>query len=394
MAGWRPRRRASRCGSLLRCTASRLGGCDGEAESGVQGQRQGRRAGHVRLAPGPALAGDLVPAAGLRDPLRGRAAEAAAHLQPRLCRHRRRHARPTRASSSSTTPTLVEDARGRDEIAALRKTDWEIADRLRERADARPTRRTTSLERGLDEVMRDLQDGRELDLQKLQDGVDAMIDSITRNPSAFVWLKEIKRKDNYAYQHALGCSIWAASFGRHLGLEKEELRELALGGLLFDVGKTRLPADMLTPAGAAGPAPGRGDAAPRRSTALEILREHARAVAARSSTWWPPTTSATTAAATRAACRGSDDPDLRPHHRPDRQLRRDDQHPPLRATAARRTRRSTELYDAAARCSRRNWSSSSSRPAASTRPARWSSCPMARSAWSPPCTASSGCARA
>jgi HD-GYP domain-containing protein (c-di-GMP phosphodiesterase class II) len=84
-----------------------------------------------------------------------------------------------------------------------------------------------------------------LDLGKLREGIDAMIDSITRNPSAFNWLKEIKRKDNYSYQHALGCSVWAASFGRHLGLEREDLRELALGGLLFDVGKTRLPPELL-----------------------------------------------------------------------------------------------------------------------------------------------------
>jgi HD-GYP domain-containing protein (c-di-GMP phosphodiesterase class II) len=89
--------------------------------------------------------------------------------------------------------------------------------------------------------MDDLKAGRTIDLPKLKDGVDAMIDSIVRNPSAFAWLKEMKRKDSYAYQHALGCAIWSASFGRHLGLEKHELQNLALGGLLCDVGKTRLP---------------------------------------------------------------------------------------------------------------------------------------------------------
>ena len=139
----------------------------------------------------------------------------------------------------------VEDARGRAEVAGLRKTHWEIQTDFKSELGQADVAHD-ALERGLDEVMHDLQDGRELDLQKLQDGVDAMIASITRNPSAFVWLKEIKRKDNYTYQHALGCSIWAASFGRHLGMEKEELRELALGGLLFDVGKTRMSGDLLT----------------------------------------------------------------------------------------------------------------------------------------------------
>lgn len=93
--------------------------------------------------------------------------------------------------------------------------------------------------------MADLQAGHSLDLPKLRDGVDAMVDSILRNPSAFTWLREIKRKDTYSYQHALGCAIWSASFGRHLGLEKAELQNLALGGLLCDVGKTRLPLELL-----------------------------------------------------------------------------------------------------------------------------------------------------
>ena len=31
-------------------------------------------------------------------------------------------------------------------------------------------------------------------MQKLKEGVEAMIDSVTRNPSAFVWLKAIKKK--------------------------------------------------------------------------------------------------------------------------------------------------------------------------------------------------------
>ena len=97
----------------------------------------------------------------------------------------------------------------------------------------------------ISEVMHDLQEGKNLQLDKLRDGVNAMVESITRNPSAFNWLKEIKRKDNYAYHHALACSVWAASFGRHLGLDRDEISELTLAGLLFDVGKTRVDSQIM-----------------------------------------------------------------------------------------------------------------------------------------------------
>ena len=143
---------------------------------------------------------------------------------------------------------LVSGARGRDEVVALKKTEWAVQsefDAEREVAGEVHSR----LEREIEEVMTDLQRGQHLDLGKLKDGVDAMVDSILRNPAAFTWVKEMKRRDNYSYHHALGCAIWAASFGRHLGLEKEEVQKLSLGGLLCDVGMTRLPIELLAKQG-------------------------------------------------------------------------------------------------------------------------------------------------
>lgn len=137
---------------------------------------------------------------------------------------------------------------GGGELERLRSTRWTIqADLATELRQAEAAH--ASIEASLEEVMRDVQEGRRLDIEKLKDGVEAMIDSILRNPAALVWLREMKQRDGYAYQHALGCSIWAASFGRHLGLERSELRVLALAGLLCDVGKARLPQSLLTRAG-------------------------------------------------------------------------------------------------------------------------------------------------
>jgi HD-GYP domain-containing protein (c-di-GMP phosphodiesterase class II) len=138
--------------------------------------------------------------------------------------------------------------RERAEFAALRKVGWELAsDFDAERQVAEEVH--AQLHAGIGEVMADLQRGENLDLGKLREGVDAMVDSILRNPAAFTWIKEMKRRDDYSYHHALGCAVWAASFGRHLGLEREEVQKLALGGLLCDVGMTRLPVEVLTKTG-------------------------------------------------------------------------------------------------------------------------------------------------
>jgi HD-GYP domain-containing protein (c-di-GMP phosphodiesterase class II) len=154
------------------------------------------------------------------------------------------------ANGRSPDPRYVEldDARLQqtpaEEFAQLRKTSWTVSSDLASELP-RAEQAMQTLERGIEEVVDDLKQGRGLDLKKLRQGVEDMIGSITRNPAAFDWLREIKRKDTFSYHHALACSVWAASFGRHLGLELNELHELALGGLLFDVGKTLLPERLL-----------------------------------------------------------------------------------------------------------------------------------------------------
>jgi HD-GYP domain-containing protein (c-di-GMP phosphodiesterase class II) len=95
------------------------------------------------------------------------------------------------------------------------------------------------------QVIADLKQGRNLDIEVVKKGITAMVESIIRNPSAMIWMAQLKKKDEYSYSRALGTSVWCATFGRHLGLEKSNVLLLALGGLLLDVGKTQLPTELL-----------------------------------------------------------------------------------------------------------------------------------------------------
>lgn len=162
---------------------------------------------------------------------------------------------------------VVKHARGEEEVEDLRRTRWKVVSDFQEEL-GKAGKAHALLESGVSEMMRDLESGGKLDLQKLADGVDTMIESITRNPAAFPWVMALRRIDDYAYQHALGCSVWAATFGRHLGLERHDLRELALGGLLCDIGKVRLPKSLLVKTAPLTP----GDIALLRSHVEEGVR--------------------------------------------------------------------------------------------------------------------------
>ncbi len=96
-----------------------------------------------------------------------------------------------------------------------------------------------------EDIMGDIANNKKLSLPALQSAIDPMVDSITRNPDAYSWLTRMKRTDDYTYNHSVSTSIWAVAFGRHLGLPKVDLQSLAMGALLFDVGKMRLPEKLI-----------------------------------------------------------------------------------------------------------------------------------------------------
>lgn len=101
------------------------------------------------------------------------------------------------------------------------------------------------INKAVDQVMEKLISGRPIPLQSTKKITDKMVDSISRNPDAFVWIARIKDKDEYTYGHSVRSSIWAITFGRYLGLEKNTLENLALGVLLSDIGKTELPDELI-----------------------------------------------------------------------------------------------------------------------------------------------------
>lgn len=86
---------------------------------------------------------------------------------------------------------------------------------------------------------------RKLKAKAVKTTLKTMINSILRNPDAFMWMKQLKDKDDYSYAHCVDACGLAIAFGRHLGLPAADLENLAVGTLLFDIGKLQLPAELL-----------------------------------------------------------------------------------------------------------------------------------------------------
>ncbi len=102
----------------------------------------------------------------------------------------------------------------------------------------------------MQEVLDHVRKGAGVDVEKVQTAVRPMIDSIMRNQDAMAWLVYLRKRDEYAYHHSIASSVWAVILGRHLGFDRQGLDTLAMGGMLLDIGKAKLPEEMMGRAGA------------------------------------------------------------------------------------------------------------------------------------------------
>jgi HD-GYP domain-containing protein (c-di-GMP phosphodiesterase class II) len=95
------------------------------------------------------------------------------------------------------------------------------------------------------EIMDSVRNDTPFDMAQVKTSVSPMIESVLRNPDASMWLARLKDKDDYTYHHSIGCSIWALVLGRQIGLPRHDIHSLAIGTLLFDIGKTKIPKSLL-----------------------------------------------------------------------------------------------------------------------------------------------------
>lgn len=87
------------------------------------------------------------------------------------------------------------------------------------------------------------------DLKQVGGLVSEMAQAVERNPDAMIWLTRLKSTDQYSYDHAVDVSVHAMVLGRFLGLPGESVEILGLAGLMQDVGKVDIPAEILSKPG-------------------------------------------------------------------------------------------------------------------------------------------------
>lgn len=98
-------------------------------------------------------------------------------------------------------------------------------------------------------LMEGMHFGKEIEVESIQDISEQMVDSAFRNKDALISLSRIKDKDHYTYMHSVSVSGLMITFARSMGFDKKKVREIAMGGLLHDIGKMKTPDKILNKPG-------------------------------------------------------------------------------------------------------------------------------------------------
>src|SRR5690554_6187181 len=84
-----------------------------------------------------------------------------------------------------------------------------------------------------------------VDLKQMTLVADIILDEVLDSNDVIYNMLDLKEHDNYTYCHSVNVCIIATIMGKHLGLPRDKLKELAMGTLLHDLGKVYIDPKIL-----------------------------------------------------------------------------------------------------------------------------------------------------
>jgi putative nucleotidyltransferase with HDIG domain len=101
----------------------------------------------------------------------------------------------------------------------------------------------------MQDIMSDVRLGKQVHLEQCESVVDNIFDPMFRCPATFLPLAQMKNRDEYTFQHSVSVAALAVAFGRVLDFPEDEIKEVAMGGFLHDIGKAKIPGKILNKPG-------------------------------------------------------------------------------------------------------------------------------------------------
>lgn len=99
------------------------------------------------------------------------------------------------------------------------------------------------------EFLNDIQSGKTPDRAICEVVSDTLVKEVTDKIEEVDYLGQLRMFDEYTYSHNVNVSALSVALGMKIGIKKDKIKDLALSTLLHDIGKMRIPKEILNKPG-------------------------------------------------------------------------------------------------------------------------------------------------
>jgi putative nucleotidyltransferase with HDIG domain len=99
------------------------------------------------------------------------------------------------------------------------------------------------------EVIESINQQKALNIRKAKRLMQNAVNAIMQDESTLLGLANIKNYDEYTFNHSVNVAIYAIALGQRIGIPKKHLSHLGMAGLFHDIGKTKIPREILNKTG-------------------------------------------------------------------------------------------------------------------------------------------------
>ena len=95
------------------------------------------------------------------------------------------------------------------------------------------------------DVINSVRMGQSPSIKKIKRVVQGIVDQILADDASLMGLTTIRDYDDYTFTHCVNVCIFSVTLGRRLGLTRLQLYDLGFSALFHDIGKSRVPIDII-----------------------------------------------------------------------------------------------------------------------------------------------------
>ncbi|HUF66208.1 MAG TPA: HD domain-containing phosphohydrolase, partial [Gemmatimonadaceae bacterium] len=99
------------------------------------------------------------------------------------------------------------------------------------------------------DLMTSVRIGKSPNIKKIKRVVQRIIDQVLTDETSLIGLTTIRDYEEYTFTHSVNVCIFSVALGKRLGLDRGQLYDLGMGALFHDIGKSRVPLEVINKPG-------------------------------------------------------------------------------------------------------------------------------------------------